>query len=1100
MKMRRRNNSGWMTKVVRFGLVSCLSIVLASCGGGGDDDGGNGGIIGTGIQLKGTTSDQRTYASNEIEYKAASGETGRVAFGADGRFFADELQGESPYLLRADLGNNDYLYSLGYADSSNVIQQNVHDYTDLVTRNLFASTSLDIDAQFEAAGALTNVPSETQFAAIVAAVLSIVTDVLADYGAGGVDPFTADYAAGGAGLGEFLSSNPVLINNGTINIVINDPVSGTQGVASQEVPLTTSLAAPDAALPSTPEDVRVVPDGDGSIIIVWAPSSDNIGVSTYQVLRDGELLDTTPYPVFIDDTLTSDAAAGYSIIAIDAAGNESAETVPVNVINSAEPDNTPPNAPVSLVLVPTTDSVLVQWAQTGIDDVVAFNVFRGQGGSANTLLAPVSSTFLIDADVESGTEFCYRVTAEDAAGNESASTDVLCTTTEGQVVTTTEGPGTTPGAGELTVSFANSTAQVLEDASSVAILVSRVGPVDEAVAVNYEVTSGTATAGVDFTAQSGTLTWDAGDSSDQRILVQVAADAEIEGDETFLVTLSNPSSNASIAGGETLTVTISDRVSPDCSTVLEPTTIVEDTVLDLSCYIVESGINVTDGTNLTIAAGTRLEFESGTELYVAGSLTANGNEENPIVLTGREATPGYWDGVQFYFTNSTANRLSNVVIEYGGGRGSNAANLYVRSSAVSPTRISIDSVTSRHSFADGLNFESGIIFGSFTNNVITLNERAAEIHVDATGVIDTSSSFAGNTEDLVVIDSGSLTRDGTLAGIDAAWFVDAAITVQDGTTLTIEPGADIIFDQSTGIRVDQNAEMLAVGTADNPIVMRSKNGQAGGWDGIQIYFQVSQSTRLEYVNIRDAGSSGNANSAIQVRSSGTSPSTLSLKDVAISNSAGTGISVNTSTTMPQFENVTVTGSASPAIMHPDTVSQIGTGNVFTGNTEDLIAVTVGTIDETALWRNTGVPYLIEDVTVNNILTLEPGVEIWGNQSALLRINQTGALNAQGTPAQPIVLRGAMAIPGYWEGIQFYFTPLLQNVLSNVTVQHGGGGSHPANVYMRCSTTSPGQLMISDSVISDSAEFGVEVAVSGCTYTETNVTFSNNASGDYNGPQ
>jgi hypothetical protein len=57
---------------------------------------------------------------------------------------------------------------------------------------------------------------------------------------------------------------------------------------------------------------------------------------------------------------------------------------------------------------------------------------------------------------------------------------------------------------------------------------------------------GLATAGVDYTPISGTLTWAAGDSSDRTITVKVAADIMDEKNERFHVKLSNPTGFTSV--------------------------------------------------------------------------------------------------------------------------------------------------------------------------------------------------------------------------------------------------------------------------------------------------------------------------------------------------------------------------------------------------------------------------------------------------------------------------------------------------------------------------------------------------------------------------
>lgn len=61
----------------------------------------------------------------------------------------------------------------------------------------------------------------------------------------------------------------------------------------------------------------------------------------------------------------------------------------------------------------------------------------------------------------------------------------------------------------------------------------------KAVTVRYATSNGTATAGSDYVATSGTLTFAPGQTS-QTINVPIAGDLNIEPDETFSVTLSNP--------------------------------------------------------------------------------------------------------------------------------------------------------------------------------------------------------------------------------------------------------------------------------------------------------------------------------------------------------------------------------------------------------------------------------------------------------------------------------------------------------------------------------------------------------------------------------
>lgn len=60
------------------------------------------------------------------------------------------------------------------------------------------------------------------------------------------------------------------------------------------------------------------------------------------------------------------------------------------------------------------------------------------------------------------------------------------------------------------------------------------------VSVDWSTVNGTATAGSDYVAGSGTLTWPIGDASSRTVTVQVLGDASVEGNENFTVSLNNP--------------------------------------------------------------------------------------------------------------------------------------------------------------------------------------------------------------------------------------------------------------------------------------------------------------------------------------------------------------------------------------------------------------------------------------------------------------------------------------------------------------------------------------------------------------------------------
>ena len=104
-------------------------------------------------------------------------------------------------------------------------------------------------------------------------------------------------------------------------------------------------------------------------------------------------------------------------------------------------------------------------------------------------------------------------------------------------------------------------------------------PPEETATINYTTSDGTATAGQDYTSKTGTLTFPANtETLTQTIAVDTIANNDVVGDETFTVTLTNPTNNiympTSTATGTifdkpTITVTAGQRPTRDDPLTLE---------------------------------------------------------------------------------------------------------------------------------------------------------------------------------------------------------------------------------------------------------------------------------------------------------------------------------------------------------------------------------------------------------------------------------------------------------------------------------------------------------------------------------------------------
>ena len=83
-----------------------------------------------------------------------------------------------------------------------------------------------------------------------------------------------------------------------------------------------------------------------------------------------------------------------------------------------------------------------------------------------------------------------------------------------------------------------------------------------AVSVTYSTSSGSATAGLDFISVSNQLSWASGDVAPKTFDVPILQDSAVEGNETVVLTLSNPVGAASLGRATAVLTIVDDDFSP----------------------------------------------------------------------------------------------------------------------------------------------------------------------------------------------------------------------------------------------------------------------------------------------------------------------------------------------------------------------------------------------------------------------------------------------------------------------------------------------------------------------------------------------------------
>jgi hypothetical protein len=209
---------------------------------------------------------------------------------------------------------------------------------------------------------------------------------------------------------------------------------------------------------------------------------------------------------------------------------------------------------------------------------------------------------------------------------------------------------------------------------------------NQTIKVNYATANGTATAGLDYTAINGLLTFAPGATS-QVINIPILNDSLNEADETFTLTLSSPT-NASFGTLTTVTTTITDTLTASVTTTLPAN--VENLTLTGTAAINGTGnagnnVITGNGANNILNGGAGAGIDTligglGNDIYVVDSATdtitelANGgtdtiqssvtytiaaaNVEN-LTLTGTAAINGTGNDGNNVITGNGANNILN---------------------------------------------------------------------------------------------------------------------------------------------------------------------------------------------------------------------------------------------------------------------------------------------------------------------------------------------------------------------------------------------------------------------------------------------------------
>jgi chitodextrinase len=138
------------------------------------------------------------------------------------------------------------------------------------------------------------------------------------------------FSAAGAGFTKRIITNPDsdITEDKTVSAIGSYNATGKQSGAwvMQVAAFKAAGGAPDTTPPSVPTGLSATAVSSTQINLSWTASTDNVGVTGYDVFRNGTQVGTTATTSYQDTGLTPDTTYSYTVAAYDAAGNVSAQS------------------------------------------------------------------------------------------------------------------------------------------------------------------------------------------------------------------------------------------------------------------------------------------------------------------------------------------------------------------------------------------------------------------------------------------------------------------------------------------------------------------------------------------------------------------------------------------------------------------------------------------------------------------------------------------------------------------------------------------------------------------------------------------------------
>jgi hypothetical protein len=253
--------------------------------------------------------------------------------------------------------------------------------------------------------------------------------------------------------------------------------------------------------------------------------------------------------------------------------------------------------------------------------------------------------------------------------------------------------------------------------------------------------------------------------------------------------------------------------------------------------------------HLRLPAGMHLMSDPGGSLsFEQGGIDAGDLGAAPVVM---ESSGSGWGGLAIGHAGQST--LRNVILR---DCGTSAIACLSVGASQGDSGLVVQDVSVENAYATGAYMDFARFDTTSTGLTITgAGGVPLVISADAVPSIP-SGSYSGNGVDAIQLRDDAVWRTITWRNLGVPYFAPLGLTVDNSTTpdtLTLEPGVVIQFGVAAWLKVGVGT-LLAVGTPADSIVLASNPpGVRGSWFGVALGGGYSGGTRLDYVDLRDAG-------------------------------------------------------------------------------------------------------------------------------------------------------------------------------------------------------------------------------------------------------